>query len=469
MIDQSAALGDVLRAMRREMEQTLGPEIKSTLGNFTVLTFMQMLEQIAIWLSDNADADIDRERGRLIERLGGVKNSVQAGLNRDFEDHSGLGLALASLVTTRLPQVEEKQKFALIADIAAAELAILNRERAAVLAHTAGMTTLEVAVTAEVLDRYFAGSDEFKGCRTQSVREIPGGFSKNTYLVNLMDASGRDRDIVLRRDFPFGPTEYSAADEYGILLQLTDAGLAVPRPLAAVHDKTVLGQPFLVVERIEGVNAADLFDQDRPLAASVCLELAVVLGKLHALDPTALGLAAKNAAGPSVQIAKNLALWKAFWMRNRRTDSPLAEAAFAWLESNTPRDVERLVIVHGDARQHNVMVKDRRLTGLLDWEFAHAGDPAEDLEYTKIYVEPYVSWPAFIDAYLTAGGVPASESGSRYYEVFRALRNFICCDVSWAGFVTGKYPVTKLAVQGIVYRRDFLRWVGEALVRVCSS
>jgi aminoglycoside phosphotransferase (APT) family kinase protein len=196
--------------------------------------------------------------------------------------------------------------------------------------------------------------------------------------------------------------------------------------------------------------------------------MATVLGKLHALDPGALGLTSKDIAGPSDQIGKNLSVWRSFWTRNRLTGSPMAEAAFAWLETNIPADVERLVTVHGDARQHNVMVEGRRLTALLDWEFVHAGDAAEDLEYTKVYVEPYVSWPVFLDTYLAAGGVRPGEGGSRYYEVFRALRNFICCDVSWSGFVSGKYPVTKLAVQGLVYRRDFLRWVGEALVRVSS-
>jgi aminoglycoside phosphotransferase (APT) family kinase protein len=283
----------------------------------------------------------------------------------------------------------------------------------------------------------------------------------------LTASDGADRDIVLRRDLPFGPSEGSAPDEFGVLARLFEADIAVPRPLAAVHDPSVLGQPFLVVERVEGENAAELFDKDPAIARSVSLGLATLLGKLHAMDPRALGI--KTAGGaPGEQIRDYLLKWRTFWENNRQTHAPLPAAAFAWLESHVPHDVSRLVTVHGDARQNNVMIKGGRITALLDWEYVHAGDAAEDLEYTRMYIEPYVAWDDFMRAYRQAGGAETTSSSSRYYRVFRALRNFICCDVMWHGFATARYPVNTLAIGGFVYRNDFLRSLGEALLDVTT-
>jgi aminoglycoside phosphotransferase (APT) family kinase protein len=61
-----------------------------------------------------------------------------------------------------------------------------------------------------------------------------------------------------------------------------------------------------------------------------------------------------------------------------------AGSRLAWLESHVPDDLSRLVTVHGDARQDDVMIKGGTITVLLDWEYVHAGDAAEDLEYTRM-------------------------------------------------------------------------------------
>jgi aminoglycoside phosphotransferase (APT) family kinase protein len=83
----------------------------------------------------------------------------------------------------------------------------------------------------------------------------------------------------------------------------------------------------LIVERVEGENAANLFDQDPLIARSVSLQLAGLLGKIHAIDPRALGIATAGAAAAAAQIRSNLAKWKRFWERNRQTCAPLPAAA----------------------------------------------------------------------------------------------------------------------------------------------
>lgn len=469
-IPQRYALSSLVRMMQRDMARCFGPHSSSSAAQHTASAITMMLDQLGSYLSPATDEEIERTREAFVRRLGGNASAPSSNLQADFDDASGDGIALAELITRRIPTLPMDAGSRIIGDIAAAELAALNRRRDAMVSRKASdeaaLAGIEVAVTAKLLDRYFAGTPEFQNMRTKSIERVLGGYSKDTYIISLAGSDGTDCDIVLRRDFPFGPSESSAPDEFDILARLFQADIAVARPLAAVRDKAVLGQPFLIVERVEGENAANLFDQDPLIARSVSLQLAALLGKIHALDPRALGIATAGGTAATVQIRSNLAKWKRFWERNRQTCAPLPAAAFAWLESHVPDDLSRLVTVHGDARQNNVMIKDGTITALLDWEYVHAGDAAEDLEYTRMYVEPYVAWDDFMKAYLAAGGAETTTSSSRYYEVFRALRNFICCDVMWHGFATGQYPVNTMAMGGFVYRSDFLRSLGEALLNV---
>jgi aminoglycoside phosphotransferase (APT) family kinase protein len=470
--DQAAALGSALRMIRRDIDRAIAPEAHSALAKDTIASLTLILDELADYFSSDADPEVEQSRAGIIEGLAtAAATEPQLAPARDLDDRSGLARALSSLLATAPTSATRSAGSSLIADVAAAELAALDRRKAAMAARKAAdeetLSRIEVEITPRALDAYFAGSLEFKGLRTQSIERVLGGYSKDTYLLSTLSEAGGRRDIVLRRDLPFGPTERSAADEFDVLLRLWNKGFPVPRPLAAVHDKEALGQPFLIVERVEGENAAALFDTDPALARAVSLRLAAILGQLHALDPRSLGLAPEDSS-PAQEIRRNLAQWQSFWRRNRQTAAPLAEAAFAWLEAHVPDDVERLVPVHGDARQNNLLIKGCDISALLDWEYVHAGDAAEDLEYSRMYLEPYVSWKEFLDTYQAAGGGRASASSARYYEVFRALRNLICCDVMWHGFATNRYPVNKLALAGLVIRRDFLRGIAQALLHVAA-
>jgi len=56
---------------------------------------------------------------------------------------------------------------------------------------------------------------------------------------------------------------------------------------------------------------------------------------------------------------------------------------------------------------------------VLDWELAHPGHAAEDLAYLRPDVESVLPWPAFIDAYVSAGGRPPAPAALRYFDVWR--------------------------------------------------
>lgn len=56
----------------------------------------------------------------------------------------------------------------------------------------------------------------------------------------------------------------------------------------------------------------------------------------------------------------------------------MIEFGLSWLREHKPKS-HGLVLNHGDFRVGNFIIDNRGLVGVLDWEFAHLGDPVEDL------------------------------------------------------------------------------------------
>jgi aminoglycoside phosphotransferase (APT) family kinase protein len=57
---------------------------------------------------------------------------------------------------------------------------------------------------------------------------------------------------------------------------------------------------------------------------------------------------------------------------------PLLDRAFTWVLANLPNDASA-VLLWGDARPANTVVRDFRIAALLDWELATLGPPELDL------------------------------------------------------------------------------------------
>ncbi|GAA4904868.1 aminoglycoside phosphotransferase (APT) family kinase protein [Actinomycetospora succinea] len=55
------------------------------------------------------------------------------------------------------------------------------------------------------------------------------------------------------------------------------------------------------------------------------------------------------------------------------------------------RDAPAAVVVHGDLRPEHVLIEGGRITGVLDWSDARAGDPAKDLVWPLLETPPDVA------------------------------------------------------------------------------
>ncbi|WP_322796580.1 phosphotransferase family protein [Tepidiforma sp.] len=234
------------------------------------------------------------------------------------------------------------------------------------------------------------------------VQKHVAGFSNETFYV-----SRGEQQWVLRRPprGPLLPTAHDVVREYRYLSALWGRA-RVPRPVAVCEDTSVIGAPFYLMERLDGVvirgevpAAYDTPEGRRKLAE----ELVDGLVELHAVDWQAAGLTGKGETYLSRQIERWAKQWEL--TRPRTRELPGLDSVTDWLRARLPAEAD-VSVVHGDYKLDNtIFAKDApRLLGILDWEMATIGDPLADLGWL-----------------LSTWGDPGDPPGTRRFQEERAV------------------------------------------------
>lgn len=284
------------------------------------------------------------------------------------------------------------------------------------------------------------------GIRATGLRSLPGGFSKDTFSFAIEQGGSNDGQVVMRQDLPV-EKRTSAIDEFPILELAVARGIPAPAPLWPEPDKAALNGSFIIVKHAPGRNDISSWAKEPEACRRFADEFARSLVAIHAIRPADLGL------GPEVgATAAEAQLNHMRWLRDHYRSSvtvanPRIEAAFGWLMANFPKGAEALPpsLVHGGAGFHNLLTENGKLHAILDWEYTHFGDPADDLAYVRQFVEIIMPWPEFMARYNAHGGCHYSDAQDRYYGVWRFLRNACGCAGTRKVFVESEYNTLKLA------------------------
>ena len=259
--------------------------------------------------------------------------------------------------------------------------------------------------------------------------ELGGGAVQQHWALDVAFDGGSwagRQELVLRANFQTRlPASRSKAEEFATLRRVHAAGLTVPAPLFLCEDDTVIGTPFFVMRRLLGAAArAPLLAAARrdgfgdALAAGLACELA----KLHRIPP---------AAAPSGSAAQALIGDYRRWLADLPDAGAVPARALDWLADRDPGR-PATALVHRDFRTGNFMVENGRLTGILDWEFAGPGDPAEDIGWLCARcwrggvddreAGGLAARETFLGAYAAAGGAVVPPAVIAYWEVMAHLR-----------------------------------------------
>lgn len=212
---------------------------------------------------------------------------------------------------------------------------------------------------------------------------IAGGKSNLTYDVS----DGRSRWIVRRP--PLGHVLATAHDmrrEFRVAHALRSSDVPVPEMIAFCADDAVLGAPFYVMERVDGVPYR-YADELRGLGAErtrgLCIALVRTLATLHQVDPARVGLA--DFGRPDGFLGRQVTRWKGQLDKSRTRELPQADILYDALAASVPATAPA-GIVHGDFRLDNMLMDAQdRPAAVIDWEMATLGDPRLDLALMLIY------------------------------------------------------------------------------------
>jgi aminoglycoside phosphotransferase (APT) family kinase protein len=309
---------------------------------------------------------------------------------------------------------------------------------------------LDLAVLRDYLDR------ERPGLVDGDLRAevIAGGRSNLTYDVT----DGRTSWVVRRP--PLGHVLATAHDmtrEHRVISALEPTDVPVPRTIALCEDPDVLGAPFYVMEKVEGIpyrRAAQLQQIGADRTRDICLRMVDILATLHAIDPSDVGLG--DFGRPEGFLARQVRRWKKQLDSSRSRDLPGMDELHARLEANVPEQ-QAPAIVHGDYRLDNLLVSGHdAVTAVLDWEMATVGDPLTDVALLVVYrgVAKEDTTGAVADAPSAPGFLSAEEMLSRYAE--RSGR-----DLSTMSFYAAlAYFKLAVVLEGIHYRYTQGKTVG---------
>lgn len=257
----------------------------------------------------------------------------------------------------------------------------------------------------------------------QCRRSFTGG-SRELWFVDARagDHEAAPRRFVLRLDTGAGAmtgTELTLRREASVYRALATTDVPIPALVGVSADGSAI-----LLERVPGSSNLRHVDdhESRPVASSY-LE---ALGTLHRVDVAALDLPAMaRPATPEDHALLELALWRRVARPALVTPDPLVAFALAWLERNPPQSVQRTVLVQGDTGPGNFVVDAGRVTALVDWEFAHIGDPMDDIAWLDMRAagSPVLGDATLRDRlYEAASGLTVDAASVAYYAVLVRLR-----------------------------------------------
>lgn len=312
-------------------------------------------------------------------------------------------------------------------------------------------------IDCSVLSNYLSARGLIPAGASLELSRTAQGFSKDTFIVKV---AGREdcaaNSLVLRRDLAASAVRSTVTTEFPLLKGLHRAGFPVAEPLVLATDPQVLGQPFIVTRMLAGESGHGVGLASCGESQGIGIMLADLLAWLHRLAPADVGSdPAMTERSPRDVLQEHFAAWRAIYAEVGGDTMPAVSRAFDWLVS-LPVAPERLSLVHGDVDFPNMLVSGGTVSGMIDWEFAHWGDSAEDLGYVRAAVEKRMDWADFLDRYCSQGGTAPSEEALRFYQLWRALRTTTTCLLARQAFDSGKNMDMRMAFAGRVILRDWV-------------
>ena len=281
------------------------------------------------------------------------------------------------------------------------------------------------------------------------LRNPSQGYSNETWLCDLAwnDDGGAHQyqPLVLRIQTTAVGTfpDYDLAKQYRCMTALQDTTIPVPRLFGFEPDPALLGAPFFLMERVDGLVPNEnplyhlegwLHELPEAVQADHWMQGIDAIARLARIDPWAQGF--EFLAAPEWRddpLGQQLEYFRAHmcWAESLNRPYPHLQRAWSWLRDHRPAPMPG-GLCWGDAKLGNCVFRNGRLVAMLDWEGAHLGSPVMDLAWwltlDRCLCEGY-GLPRLAGLPGRAESVARWEAGAgqsatdlEYYEVFSAFK-----------------------------------------------
>ena len=281
-----------------------------------------------------------------------------------------------------------------------------------------------------------------------SFERVFGGASRETYKIHVKDKSENEEKLILRISQDSSLIDTDQKTEYLAYSAFQDSKVPVPVMIDMSEEDNKLGASFMLMKELKG-EAATPFTPDvySPHEEELGNQFWSILGNIakHEINDEIFENFSKETKKPFWK--NELDKWNKVIHEDSIGVEPILEAGIRYLYKNPPREKDFVSMVHGDYRSGNFLYLDNKITGILDWEMAHLGDPLEDLGWA---LSPIWSWqdkdrPAYLvkreDAltiWKDSSGIEINESDLEWWELFAAVKGMAIWISAGHEFKSGK-------------------------------
>jgi len=188
-------------------------------------------------------------------------------------------------------------------------------------------------------------------------KPLAGGFEAQMYEFTLVNQPKNIPEKLVLRIIPSDSPRHEAYLTGTTQTYLANYGFPTPKTYF-IHPQTeTLGGQFIIMEYIQGKTMYDTYPDH--YSAKLMTE---TYHALHSIDPTPLIQQFKE-ANVSEKWFQGL-VWREEYIH---TQAKWLRPALKWVKENYPKDRVNHRLCHGDLHPLNIMVRDEKVVGVVDW------------------------------------------------------------------------------------------------------
>jgi aminoglycoside phosphotransferase (APT) family kinase protein len=237
-----------------------------------------------------------------------------------------------------------------------------------------------VRIDISIANRLFKCFDSQK--TVEDIEIFTGGKRTTNYKIRLKES---EQKFVLRI---YPENDRSCHKEFTLQNTLKNH-LPVPEMYYLNEDKLIINKPFSIVQFLDGITLDKYLAGNNTISESLAQKIGEILAIIHQKEFE--GLLEENS-----QHTDGLPLilsWYDYLLNNRaveRLGTRVINKLKKFIQENNEllgRMAQNFVFSHGDFRPANIMVKDGRLIGIIDWEGALSAPDYFDIGQFTRYKE----------------------------------------------------------------------------------